>query len=243
MIDMTCPSCGRAGRVPRDKINMRLVCKKCNRVFHLTPQGVAILGEPPAVKAGAAARASREGGRSESEKADWRDMMPEGGLTISRRGVMIGGAAVLILGSLYLYMNMPSETLEDKTKEVGYALAGNDLGVIRGLASSGTTADAESWARGVHDLLERKRASWTNKEVRTQANVIEQNRRLSRGESMIVLYPNAATTRNNEISTEADLGGPMSKNAVMISVYWSLDSLGKWHVDGAGCLKALAMSQ
>ena len=244
MIDMTCPSCGRAGRVPRDKVNTRLVCKKCNRVFHLTATGVPLLGEPPAVKTGAAQRPGREPSNATAgEKADWRAMLPEGGLNVSRRSLIIGVSALLILGGLYFYSNMPTETLEDKTKDVGYALAGNDIATIRGLASSNTAADAESWARGVHDLLERKRVSWTNKEVRTQGNVIEQNRRQSRGESMIVLFPDAATARNNQIASEADMGGPMSKNAIMISVYWTLDSLGKWHLDGGGCLKALAMTQ
>ena len=34
MIDMKCPSCGAGGRIPREKVNTRLVCKKCLRVFH-----------------------------------------------------------------------------------------------------------------------------------------------------------------------------------------------------------------
>ena len=29
MIDMKCPSCGAGGRIPREKVNTRLVCKKC----------------------------------------------------------------------------------------------------------------------------------------------------------------------------------------------------------------------
>ena len=29
MIDMNCPSCGAGGRIPREKVNTRLVCKKC----------------------------------------------------------------------------------------------------------------------------------------------------------------------------------------------------------------------
>ena len=47
MIEMKCPACGAEGRAPKDKINTRLVCKKCLRVFHLTPSGRAVIGEPP----------------------------------------------------------------------------------------------------------------------------------------------------------------------------------------------------
>ena len=50
MIDMKCPSCGAGGRIPREKVNTRLVCKKCLRVFHVTSGGSTVLGEPAAPK-------------------------------------------------------------------------------------------------------------------------------------------------------------------------------------------------
>ena len=36
------------GTVPRDKAHSRLVCKKCNAIFHMNATGRAVLGEPPA---------------------------------------------------------------------------------------------------------------------------------------------------------------------------------------------------
>ena len=48
MIEMSCPRCGAGGRVPRDKVNSRLVCKKCLQVFHLSSSRQPIIGEPPA---------------------------------------------------------------------------------------------------------------------------------------------------------------------------------------------------
>jgi hypothetical protein len=50
MIPMLCPSCGRRGTVPPDKLNSTLHCKKCNTVFHLDLSGKVILGEPPSAK-------------------------------------------------------------------------------------------------------------------------------------------------------------------------------------------------
>lgn len=52
MIDLVCPHCGRAGSAPEDKVNSRLVCKKCHMVFHLSPSGRATPGEPPASSSG-----------------------------------------------------------------------------------------------------------------------------------------------------------------------------------------------
>src|SRR4051812_33288916 len=46
MIEMACPSCGRAGQVPKEKLQSRLVCRKCHVVFHMDPGGRAVLGEP-----------------------------------------------------------------------------------------------------------------------------------------------------------------------------------------------------
>ncbi len=61
-IDMKCPGCGAAGRVPRDKINTRLVCKKCLKVFHMSPGGQPVLGEPPALKNQPKDKVRRESG-------------------------------------------------------------------------------------------------------------------------------------------------------------------------------------
>src|SRR5438132_12261010 len=46
MLDLSCPNCGRAGSIPREKINTRLICKKCHIVFHMNTAGRTLLGEP-----------------------------------------------------------------------------------------------------------------------------------------------------------------------------------------------------
>src|SRR5947209_6580362 len=49
MVELECPKCGRGGGVPKEKVNTRLVCKKCHSVFYVTSAGRTILGEPPLV--------------------------------------------------------------------------------------------------------------------------------------------------------------------------------------------------
>ncbi|MDB5352520.1 MAG: hypothetical protein JWN86_3767 [Planctomycetota bacterium] len=58
MIPMSCPSCGRRGNVPLDRLNTRMHCKKCDAVFHLDATGKPVLGEPPTVK-GSKSKTSR----------------------------------------------------------------------------------------------------------------------------------------------------------------------------------------
>ena len=51
MIPMSCPSCGRRGNVPLDRLNTQMHCKKCNAFFYLDASGKPVLGEPPSLKA------------------------------------------------------------------------------------------------------------------------------------------------------------------------------------------------
>ena len=67
MIPMSCPSCGRKGNVPLDRLNTRMHCKKCDAVFHLDASGKPLLGEPPAAKGSKAARAAS---RAKNEPLD-----------------------------------------------------------------------------------------------------------------------------------------------------------------------------
>jgi hypothetical protein len=67
MIPMSCPSCGRKGNVPLDRLNTRMHCKKCDAVFHLDASGKPMLGEPPAAKGSKAARAAA---RAKNEPLD-----------------------------------------------------------------------------------------------------------------------------------------------------------------------------
>lgn len=66
MIPMSCPSCGRRGNVPLDRLNTRMHCKKCDAVFHLDSTGKPALGEPAAAKGSKAAK----GGRAKDEPLD-----------------------------------------------------------------------------------------------------------------------------------------------------------------------------
>jgi hypothetical protein len=62
MIPMSCPSCGRRGNVPLDRLNTRMHCKKCDAVFHLDNTGKPVMGEPKSAKTGKAGRSGNESG-------------------------------------------------------------------------------------------------------------------------------------------------------------------------------------
>ena len=78
MIEMKCPGCGAGGRAPRDKMNTRMVCKKCLKVFHLSPSGTPVLGEPPASKNATKEKPKRESPAAGSSSAGRSMTFPKG---------------------------------------------------------------------------------------------------------------------------------------------------------------------
>ena len=68
MIEMACPSCGRAGQVPKEKLHTRLVCRKCHMVFHVDSQG-----RPCAGRADHREGEDQEGERTEVDPPDAQD--------------------------------------------------------------------------------------------------------------------------------------------------------------------------
>ena len=88
MIDMKCPSCGAGGRMPREKVNTRLVCKKCLRVFHVTASGNTVLGEPAAPKDQPKPHHRRESAQTRHRSSDsttWRRRSRRSGCPRFRR--------------------------------------------------------------------------------------------------------------------------------------------------------------
>src|SRR5262245_24522256 len=145
MIEMSCPRCGAGGRVPRDKINARLVCKKCLQVFHLTPTGSAVLGEPPPPKDALRERAPRE--RIELDPADLLEGVSRKLSRIKLPDAKIlgitGVVLLLVAGCAWLFAR-PS--VEQRTQALATALGKGDLETVVGLSLPGTEMDAIKWS-------------------------------------------------------------------------------------------------
>jgi hypothetical protein len=144
MIEMKCPACGAGGRAPREKIGARLVCKKCLRVFHLTPSGQAVLGEPPQPKEAPKERAAREAYGIETPEA-----IEQLAARISKfrlpqprtLGIIAGVVAVVLL--LSWLFSRPS--LERRARIVGMAIITPDMKQVVDMCVPGTEPDAIQW--------------------------------------------------------------------------------------------------
>lgn len=147
MIPMLCPSCGRRGTVPPDRLNSTLHCKKCNTVFHLDLSGKVILGEPPSVKAAS----------QQTEKAGEFDVIGAIAGAIVRLP-MAGKLAILLLivgGIGFFILRSTSEaftgsrgstqSLLVKTVKAGESYVSQDYDDLANMAAPETKDALQSW--------------------------------------------------------------------------------------------------
>ncbi len=137
MIEMKCPACGAAGRVSKDKLNTRLVCKKCLKVFHVTPTGRAVLGEPPQA-AVTAIKAPRE----KVELDFGLNVPPWLGrfikLVFSPKVLAVVGGLILLVGGYIGVSILRGESLQERTVKVARAAVMDDLGTLLELSATDT---------------------------------------------------------------------------------------------------------
>jgi len=148
MPEIKCPGCSAGGRVPRDKMNTRLVCKKCLRVFHISPGGKPVLGEPPAPKDVPKERAPRESpggelGASFDDLASRLSKLKLPKVSPQTLGIIAGVALVAALG----YWFFARQSLETRAGRIAKAIMNEppDVKTVMDLCAPGTEIDAITW--------------------------------------------------------------------------------------------------
>jgi hypothetical protein len=143
VILMNCPSCNAEGRIPNDKINTTLVCKKCLKSFHVKPSGRAVIGEARPDGPTAAQAEIDPGDIDRSAEVDqWFAKLAASARKFARYAAMV--AAVLAGYGLYRAFLQPA-SLEEQSLRAASAIARNDLDAIRAMALDGTGDEAAAW--------------------------------------------------------------------------------------------------
>jgi hypothetical protein len=142
MIPMSCPSCGRKGNVPLDRLNTRMHCKKCDAVFHLDATGKPALGEPPSSKGSKAARAAA---RAKEEPLDPIGIVASKLVKVPKP-IWIGLASLLGCYFVYLISGLfvrapasPGENFAERNMTAAMAFLNQDVATLKAM----TTADTQ----------------------------------------------------------------------------------------------------
>ena len=244
MIEMACPSCGRAGQVPKEKLNSRLVCRKCHVVFHMDPGGRAVLGEPNQAGSKDKKKAPRAVSRSpwlQSLGIPTLDQLTSAKSDLSEYSFPVKPIAGVLVGLVALWfiwgmMSGPGESVADRAQTAAQALARGDLNYLKSFASDDTRDDVVRWYDVAHTKLDQAQKDWPSKEAIIQVVIVEEDRKLRRGEVEAFIMPAmAATTSPAPVAPAASDKSASDKPAVAgplsFHLHWIWD--GKhWMLDG-----------
>jgi hypothetical protein len=227
MFDLECPSCGRVGTIPRDKANSRLVCKKCNAVFHMSPSGRAIPGEPPlpsdktqAPKPAAVAPAVAESW----EKPGVSLALPS--LRLKPLPILLAILAAVAVALGYSFIStIEPEPLGKKAQLAADALSAGNIETIKTLVPRENEGDVANWYGSVKELIDAARGGNPARKIIATAIVTEQNVSTGVGQTLMFF-----TTTGTDAKSAKPAGASPNK-VQQLSLKWNLSGR-LWRISG-----------
>jgi hypothetical protein len=246
MIDMKCPSCGAGGRVPREKVNTRLTCKKCLRVFHLSPSGQAILGEPALPKDAPRPRAPRDSSGAQAVTAidDIAEKFSKVKIpTIPPRTLGIAGAVLLV--ALLGYWIFTRQGIEAKSVAVAHSFNTTDMKLVLDMTSQDTVMDAIKWFNEVTLKYNDLKIALGGQEPGIKTQVIQGSK--DGGTQVVVTFYKTGPRQEGPALVEALQPVPSLANASVkqdldLPLIWVSDTWGNWVLDGTRTFEAFGAS-
>ncbi len=234
MIEMACPRCGAGGRIPRDKLNSRLVCKKCLQVFHLNATHQAVIGEPPALKATSRKkeRVAREGG-VQIEIPGLEGLSDRLSKLKLPDPKVIGVTAVVLLAVAFFGWLFSKRTVDQQSQVLAQAIRDLDLQTASNMALPGTEMQAMEWLNGVYKNYLDLKMAIGNFDPGVQINAQENSD--GTAQTMMVFSREGATTNGPiPVQQAANLESKDSnaKKSMELVVAWAKDTWGIWRLDG-----------
>jgi hypothetical protein len=233
MFEMKCPACGAEGRAPKEKVNTRLVCRKCLKVFHLTASGRAVPGDPPLTGSTLSATPDELAAADRTADVDqWFERLSSA--IMSRRTLYVGlGIIFLTLVASYL-LSPRADTLQDRVKRVAEAALTGDVQSISRLASTGTKEDVSQWYETIKPRCDALRSRLGSRKPRIDVDVKQES---STSESVEVvarldLDENLERKGGELPDPTLSLTTPMSEQTLALPMTWSSELWGGWRLDG-----------
>jgi len=230
MLNMNCPSCGAAGRVPEDKINARLHCKKCLAVFHLTALGNPVMGPPPA------APEEREPAHRQVDHDDQIELLIEELKELPQKLIKPAMIAAALLLAYGLYQFVLPTSLNTRATQAALALTSPDPRALQDLSVPGTGAATLAWYAGVRA---RHKDFLGGGRVAPKVEITSVNSDSTRGlaeVTAIISEPDATSRAGFAVpDLSINYGG---ERAVEVRFVLSGGGISGWRVDGGRTLES-----
>jgi hypothetical protein len=228
MIEMKCPSCGAAGRIPPYKVNVRLVCKKCLKAFHITSTHRAVLGDPPVAKDAPKGKAGYEKTEAIDEMAAKLSSIKLP--TVSPRTLGMIVVACLLTGCLYWLFSRQS--LETRSNIVANCLVNGEMKTVIDICLQGTETDAIMWYADVAKKYNVLRMS-LGEDPGVNIQLPEESKD---GASLVIAtYSRRGTRIASSELVESLHPVPSRSNSdatMQVPLFWVKDTWGNWVLDG-----------
>jgi hypothetical protein len=215
-------------------LNVRLVCKKCLKTFHINSARHAVLGDPPIAKD--APKGTRAGEKSGYERSEAIDEIASKltRLKVPQVSPLVLGI-ILLAGLLFgaVYWLFSRQTLETRSEIVAKSFIKSDMKAVIDLCVPGTETDAIVWYGEVwkkFNLL-KKALAGEDPEVAVHAHGD------TRGASALVVA--TFSKPGNRIASASFLESlqPVpslsnSNETLELPLFWVKDVWGNWVLDG-----------
>ncbi|WP_165245856.1 hypothetical protein [Paludisphaera soli] len=241
MINMNCPSCGAEGRIPKEKVNTRLLCKKCLKSFYLTAEGKIVAGSPAEV-----GTPHHHHLIPEAHALDHVEEEVDHWLARLHKAVpwAIGAVVLIVLaiGARTLYHASRPLSLEEQAMTIAQALIRGDAATLRDHSVAGSGDAVAEWTEAVRPELGTRAET-----PHTVAPRVEFTRSpTDPGPGLIELVTSIKTDQHvgrmgfavPDVSAEMKSGG-----AVEFPMILSGDEGSGWLLDGARTLEAYRKSR
>jgi hypothetical protein len=236
MIEIKCPACDAGGRVPRDKKTTRLVCRKCLAVFHLSPSGKPVRGEPPApkdvpkerVRSTESGGGLEFGGSIEDIAARFTKIkMPR--VSGTTAGI---AAAVILLAALGVWL-LARQSLKTRSEMVANALMSQDaIKAVMDVTVPDTALDVIQWYNGAARRCGELKLAMGGVAPGVNIDVLSDG---SNGPAVVRVQFSAEGTRLGNAGVETFQPTPSLSNTssrLEEHLYFVKDAWGNWMLDG-----------
>ena len=232
MLAIKCPACGAEGRAPKEKIQTRLVCRKCLKVFHVTPAGNTVLGEPPATGQTSTAVSRAKAAPDPGQKVDqWFERASKRFFSPTSLILTIG--LILLVVAATLFTPRRPESLQDRVGRAAKATVEEDLQTIRELAATGTADSVVTWYSSIRPQCDELLKRLGSRKLAVETEVKQQDpQEWTDVVAHVSIEEKEELERKGNVLPDLSIVMAPTSQPVSLPMAWKFEGWAGWRLDG-----------